>query len=87
VDAEKWIALLTLVANFAVSMLALWRAWKASSGIDQVHSLINSRMTQLLAVTKESATAKGYKQGQEDSPGGSSSSSGQFLAHTTSRRR
>jgi hypothetical protein len=33
--------------------------------INQVHNLVNSRMTELLEITKKASLAEGLKQGQE----------------------
>lgn len=62
IEAAVAIALITSITTIALAYL------KMRSEIRQVHHLVNSRMTELLELTRESSVARGRLQGHDDPP-------------------
>lgn len=58
------VAILTLIAGIISPLLLLWVKARLEKQNREVHDLINSRMSQLLEVTKSDATAKGKAEGK-----------------------
>jgi hypothetical protein len=54
---------IALVVTAVASIVAAFAAIEARKHVQEVHLLINSRMDQLLATTKEAATAAGLAAG------------------------
>ena len=55
----QWIIAISAVGGLVVSAYNVSR-------IEEVHVLINSRMTELLAITKSASRAEGLKQGEDE---------------------
>lgn len=62
------IILATAVATFATAALSLYASWRNGKEIQEIHISINSRMDELLALTKKAAHAEGVIEGEGTKP-------------------
>ncbi len=60
-----WLQLLNTAGLIVVALITYY----GNRQIEQIHSLINSRMTELLELTRKSARAEGMKE-EKDQKGG-----------------
>lgn len=59
------VILATALVTFATAALALYASWRNGQEIQEIHISINSRMDELLALTKKAAHAEGVIEGEE----------------------
>ncbi len=62
---ELWIALIASVGAVIAASISAWASIVNSSKIQDVHIAINSRMDQLIEVTKAASHAAGVKDEQD----------------------
>ena len=58
---ETIITLISSIVTLIVASTALIKVIKQSSELQELHVMVNSRLTQLLEITKTSSFAKGVK--------------------------
>lgn len=64
--SEAWIPFWTALSGSVFSLITLFVTLLVRKRIGRVHKEINGRMGELLAVTKEAATAKGKEVGKAE---------------------
>lgn len=58
----QWISLVIAILTFAGIALTVWNSNRANKKATATHDLVNSRMDELLALTKSAAHAEGVKE-------------------------
>lgn len=58
------LVLITALVTLATAALSLYTSWRNSENIEAIHISINSRMDELLAVTRQKARAEGVIEGE-----------------------
>lgn len=61
------VLLLTQIVTLIAAIMGLLKAGRAVAAVQEVHVLMNSRLTELLDVTRKSALAEGRK-AEKDNP-------------------
>lgn len=60
------IILATAVATFGTAVMGLYVSFQNKTAIQEVHIIMNSRLTELLDLTQKAAHAAGVKEGEEN---------------------
>ena len=55
------------LSTFIVSLTALWKAVAIQKKVEEVHVLLNSRLTELVEATKRLADNEGFSRGVQES--------------------
>lgn len=52
-----------------VQVFTIWRVNKVSSNVQDIHIMVNSRLSELLSLTAKASKAEGVKQGEDKARG------------------